>query len=212
MKFFLHSKKTVSPLFQRGLADSSQVSQRCKGLQDLQTFTSLKSQGIYLLLVFLILLSGCQSTPNEAPRPSVSAASPAPSPTVQSARKAVNKPKTPDKNTLPVTLYQLDNQCNKFVPQKVRVSKTKTLEKTIGRVLEDLDNDDFSLSGYRVNVKKGVATIDFRIASGAKRQLKSLSNCEQLALYGSLRKTLTGNKVLKIKSVQFTDRGQKLKP
>lgn len=206
MKFFIDIKKTAN-LFQLFLADEIQRSQRHERVQK----PALKSQRLYLLVSLFLLVVGCRSTPSEAPRSSVSATSPVPSPTVQSARKAVNKPKPPDKNTIPMTLYQLDNQCNKFVSQKVRVSKTKTLEKTIGRVLEDLDSADFSLSGYRVNVKKGVATIDLRTASGAKRQLKSLSNCEQLSLYGSLRRTLTGNKVLEIKSVQFTDRGQKIK-
>jgi hypothetical protein len=133
-------------------------------------------------------------------------------PKVQEARKAPEKPTSPDKTTIPLTIYKLDNQCNKFVSEKVRVSKTKTLEKTVGQVLETIDNADFSLAGYRVSVAKGIATIDLRTAPGAKRQLKSLSNCEQLALYGGLRKTLTGNKAFKIKSVRFTDRGQIIKP
>ena len=206
MKFFLHIKKTATLLFQLFLADTIQENQLHQQVQT-STFTPRWSS---FFTLFLLLLVGCQSTPNEAPRPSVSAASPTPT-TVRSPRKASSKAKLPDKSTLPMTLYQLDNQCNKFVSQKVRISKTKPLEKTVGRVLEDVDSADFSVSGYRVKVRNGVATIDLRTASGAKRQLKSLSNCEQLALYGSLRKTLTGNKVLKIKSVQFTDRGQKIK-
>ncbi|NDJ18936.1 hypothetical protein [Myxacorys almedinensis] len=155
-----------------------------------------------------------QPRQTKAPQPatSISPKSGSPKPVAQPAKNAAKQPTSPDQNTIPVTLYELDNQCNRFVSKKIRVSKVKPLEKTVGQVLGNLNSDDFSVSGYRVSVAKGVATIDFRTPTNSKRQLRSLSNCEQLALYGGLRKTLTGNKVLKIKSVQFADRGQKLKP
>jgi hypothetical protein len=61
-----------------------------------------------------------------------------------------------------------------------------------------------------VNVDNGVATIDLRIAPESKRQIVSLSSCEQFALFGSLRKTLTSNPQWNIKDVRFTERGQEV--
>jgi hypothetical protein len=214
----IHPPLQLALLFARELGESPRPA-------FLQT-PPFKMFWVYLLSVALIGLTACRSTPVDSPRPTSPitqlspSTQPSPStkpkvqdkPKVQEARKAPEKPTSPDKTTIPLTIYKLDNQCNKFVSEKVRVSKTKTLEKTVGQVLETIDNADFSLAGYRVSVAKGIATIDLRTAPGAKRQLKSLSNCEQLALYGGLRKTLTGNKAFKIKSVRFTDRGQIIKP
>jgi hypothetical protein len=46
------------------------------------------------------------------------------------------------------------------------------------------------------------------LSPNSRRQFVSLSTCEQFALFGSLRKTLTDNSPLKIKGVRFTERGQ----
>ncbi|MBD2021984.1 hypothetical protein H6F43_17535, partial [Leptolyngbya sp. FACHB-36] len=56
--------------------------------------------------------------------------------------------------------------------------------------------------------RNGVATVDLRLPANAKRRFVSLSTCEQLALFGSIRKTLTSNRQWKIKSVRFTEKGQ----
>ncbi|NJR50680.1 MAG: hypothetical protein HC780_15035 [Leptolyngbyaceae cyanobacterium CSU_1_3] len=105
----------------------------------------------------------------------------------------------------------MDNQCKGFVSEKVRVPADQPVTKAIAMVLENADNADFSLSGYRVSVSSGVATIDLRLPPASKRRFSSLSNCEQLALFGSLRKTLTGNKPLKVRGVKFVDRGKEIK-
>jgi len=107
-----------------------------------------------------------------------------------------------------VTIYTSDVQCQELVPEKISVPAEEPVTNTVGKIIEKRDTSDFSLSGYRVNVKNGVATVDLRISPESKRQIASLSSCEQFALFGSLRKTLTSNAAWNIKEVRFTERGQ----
>jgi hypothetical protein len=110
--------------------------------------------------------------------------------------------------TTNVTLYTSDTQCQEFIPEKVSVPAEKPVTNVVSKILEKRDTSDFSLSGYRVNIKNGVATVDLRISPESKRQIASLSSCEQFALFGSLRKTLTSNSQWNIKEVRFTERGE----
>ncbi len=114
------------------------------------------------------------------------------------------------KKTVPVNVYKVDNQCRDFVAEKISVPANQPISGAIGKVLENADSADFSLSGYRVNVAAGVATIDLQVAPTSRRKLVSLSSCEQMAIFGSLRKTLTSNAEWNIKSVRFTDRGKEV--
>ncbi|WP_413199473.1 sporulation/spore germination protein [Nostoc piscinale] len=117
-------------------------------------------------------------------------------------------PKTETSNTVKVTLYTSDVQCQEFIPQKVEVSATEPVSSAIGKIVQERDTADFSLSGYRVNVRNGVATVDLRLSPQSKRQIASLSSCEQFALFGSVRKTLMSNSQWKIKDVRFTEKGE----
>jgi hypothetical protein len=171
----------------------------------------------FVFLGITILLGGCRTPPEPvqiSPSPSVSppikTAEKSPQKTAQKPKNSTSK--KPASNLVSLGIFKLDNQCNQFIAEKVSVSKTKMLEEAVARTIDRATNADFDLSGYRINRKGETVTIDFRVAPDAKRQLKALSNCEQLALYGGLRKTLTGNSVLKVKSVQFSDRGQLIKP
>ncbi|NDJ23350.1 sporulation/spore germination protein [Nostoc sp. B(2019)] len=112
--------------------------------------------------------------------------------------------------TTNVTLYTSDVQCQELVPQKVSVSAEEPVTNAVGRIIEKRDTSDFSLSGYRVNVNNGIATVDLRISPESKRQITSLSSCEQFALFGSLRKTLTSNAQWNIKEVRFTQKGEEI--
>jgi hypothetical protein len=116
------------------------------------------------------------------------------------------------KDTVTLTIYQADNQCQTLVPEKVAVPATRVVDTAVGQVLKQADSGDFELAGYRVQVnsKSGVATVDFRLSPNSRRQFVSLSSCEQFALFGSLRKTLTDNSRLKIKNVRFTQQGQEI--
>jgi len=115
----------------------------------------------------------------------------------------------PAKNTLPVTIYQADDQCQALIPKTVAVPSPGAVEAAIGNIIAQRDTADFSLAGYRVTINQNrVATIDLRLAPNSKRQLVSLSTCEQLALFGSLRRTLTANQTWNIKDVRFTQQGE----
>ena len=127
------------------------------------------------------------------------------------ASKPLNATNKPLK-TITLTIYQADNQCQGLVPEKVAIIADNPVDKAVGKVLKKTDSGDFNLAGYRVKVnpKNYVATVDLRLPPNSKRQFISLSNCEQLALFGSLRKTLTSNEQLKIKDVRFTNQGAKI--
>ncbi|WP_193196208.1 GerMN domain-containing protein [Nostoc sp. MG11] len=165
------------------------------------------------------------TTPNftSSPKPITtpnSATSPTPS-VAQLRDKSINKEPVSENTpastsqaaankTTNVTLYTSDVQCQELLPQKVSVLAEEPVTNTVGKIIEKRDTSDFSLSGYRVNIKNGIATVDLRISPESKRQLTSLSSCEQFALFGSLRKTLTSNPQWNIKEVRFTQKGEEI--
>ena len=114
------------------------------------------------------------------------------------------------KKTINATLYTSDAQCQKLIPQKVELPVNRPMESAVGKIIEKQDSGDFNLSGYRVNLKNGVATVDLRLSPNSQRQLSSLSSCEQFALFNSLRKTLTSNPQWKVKDVRFTEKGKEI--
>ncbi|HEY9693354.1 MAG TPA: hypothetical protein V6D15_14170 [Oculatellaceae cyanobacterium] len=114
------------------------------------------------------------------------------------------------KNSITVTIYQPDNQCQNLVPEKVVIPAKNSLQAALGEVLEPR-NSDFNLAGYRVSVNSNrVATVDLRVAPDSQRTFTSLSSCEQFALFGSIKKTLTNNPTWKIKEVRFTQQGEEI--
>lgn len=112
--------------------------------------------------------------------------------------------------TINITLYTSDSECQELIPNTVSVPASEPATGIVGKIIEQQDTGDFNLSGYRVNVKNRIATVDLRVSPDSKRQLVSLSHCEQFALFGSLRKSLTSNAQLNIKQVRFTERGKKI--
>lgn len=119
---------------------------------------------------------------------------------------------TPTARTVALNIYQVDSQCEALVPESMAVPADSPLESAVGTVLKQTDSADFELAGYRiqVNPKSRVATVDFRLSPNSRRKFVSLSMCEQFALFGSLRKTLTNNSRLNIKNVRFTEQGQEI--
>ncbi|MFW9259346.1 sporulation/spore germination protein [Nostoc sp. KVJ20] len=192
----------------------------------------------FLPLIFvtmLVSLSSCSSNPtarnidSETPSPTTTptnnASAPTPSqiPSVAQLREKSpdqesskeNTPSSPTpkavtSKTTNVTLYTSDTQCQEFISEKVSVPAEEPVTNVVSKILEKRDTSDFSLSGYRVNIKNGIATVDLRISPDSKRQIASLSSCEQFALFGSLRKTLTSNAQWNIKEVRFTERGENI--
>ncbi|BDA74256.1 hypothetical protein RIVM261_043830 [Rivularia sp. IAM M-261] len=153
--------------------------------------------------------------------------SPSPSPSAAKLREKTKLTETPNSKTLTynaipteteapagktvdVTVYTIDSQCQDFVPKKTSVPADEPVAGAVGRALEGHNNGDFSLSGYRVSVQNGTATVDLRVAPNSKRSLSSLSSCENSAIFGSVSRTLTSNSKWKIKNVRFTEKGEEV--
>jgi hypothetical protein len=147
------------------------------------------------------------SLTNSAPQ---AVATPTLKPTAKPTAKPAVKRRPTKPQTVMVNTYKLDDRCVKQIPERAAVSAQQPMQGAIAKVIATANNNDFSLAGFRVNVKSKVATIDLRVAPGTKRQLQSLSMCERMALLGSIRKTLISNRQWQIKTVQFTDRGKKI--
>lgn len=167
------------------------------------------SQGWLVLL--LIGLSSCSiaSPPSDQvsdagaiEAPTLPTASPTPSPRSSPAA-------SPTADTETVKIYRLDLQCQWFQSETVELPKDRSIDAAVGKVLANQQNSDFELGGYRVIRRpNGEVIVDFRLATNSKRQFTSLSSCEQLALFGSLRQTLLRNPQWGVKRIRFQNRGQ----
>ena len=108
-----------------------------------------------------------------------------------------------------VNLYQPDIECKKLIPEPVHLESDRSMDAAVRKVLQARNTADFTVSGYRISIDKNrVATVDLRLHPDSQRQFVSLSMCEQFALFGSLRETLTNYPDWQIKAVQFRDRGK----
>lgn len=170
------------------------------------------------IVVAITSLTSCNSSPTsrnlESVTPTPATPTPTPTQTEVEAKPTTTEPpfpeESPQNKSVNVTLYTSDTQCQELIPQKVSVSAEEPVTGAVGKILEQTDTADFSLSGYRVSIKDGVATVDLRRSPNSQRQITSLSSCEQFALFGSLRKTLTSNAQWKIKEVRFTEGGEEI--
>jgi hypothetical protein len=168
------------------------------------------------LVVSCTVISSCDSnntadkpTPETIPNSKINPIPPkklqkSPTPAIEPYTKAISG------KTTNVTVYTSDAQCQELIPQKADVSAAEPMNEAIGKIFKEQNTADFSVSGYRVNVKNGVAIVDIRISPDSKRQVSSLSSCEQFALFSSVRKTLISNSQWKIKDVRFTERGEEI--
>jgi hypothetical protein len=111
-----------------------------------------------------------------------------------------------------VQIYSLDNHCEAFVPESVSVPQAQGLEIAVDQVIADRQTGDFSIANYQVirDEQAQRATIEFSLADDSPRGFISLSSCEQMALFGSLRQTLTQNPQWNIDQVQFTHQGEEI--
>lgn len=128
---------------------------------------------------------------------------------VQNFSSESNTKALSSKNTS-ITLYVSDDQCQELLPQKTEVSMDDPIQDAVGKIFKQQNTADFIISGYRVDINNGIATVDLRIDPKSKRQISSLSSCEQFVLFNSVRKTLTSNSQWKIKNVRFTEKGQNI--
>lgn len=126
------------------------------------------------------------------------------------AVKIPNQNKTGNLKGSDITVFTSDLECQKLVPSKVSVSPNEPVKDAVGKIIASKNTADLNISNYRVNLKNGVATVDFRIPPDSPRQLVSLSSCEQFTLFKSIEKTLTSNPKWKIRNVRFTQSGEEL--
>lgn len=114
-------------------------------------------------------------------------------------------------NTVPVTVYEPDSECKTLIGKQIVLPAKNSLLVAVSQVLEQQYTTDLNFA-YRVNVdpNTGKAIIDLRVSPNSKRTLTSMSTCEQLAIFGSLRQTLTANPVWNVKKVQFTSKGAEI--
>ncbi len=115
-------------------------------------------------------------------------------------------------NTMTVTLFTPTETCETFQGEERAIASDKAISQIVHTLLTTQTPNllDFELAGYRLrsDTNGNHVTIDFRRKPGAQRQFISLSMCEQLVLFGSLRKTLLENPTLHIDTVQFTEQGR----
>lgn len=121
-----------------------------------------------------------------------------------------NQNKTGNLKNSDITLFTSDLQCQELVPQKVSVSANEPVKDAVGKIIASKNTADINISNYRVNINNGVATVDFRIPPDSRRQLVSLSSCEQFTLFKSIEKTLTSNPKWNIRNVRFTQSGEEI--
>ncbi|WRH67624.1 MAG: hypothetical protein RSE13_04500 [Planktothrix sp. GU0601_MAG3] len=159
-----------------------------------------------ILSVTILSLSSCSTPPVETESSPTPTATISPQPTPEPQKQAISPAKT-----VPLTIYQVDTQCSELVPRQITVPKEQALERAIAEILEQQSSSDFTLN-YRIKVEpeKQIVTIDFRVPTNANRTFNSLSSCEQLALFGSLRKTITSNPNWQINQVIFTEQGEEI--
>lgn len=183
----------------------------------------MKSRKKYVVAFMVIIasLSSCSFSPTSGhlesttPTPNITTNSEIPAAQVPTEEtpiknKAFSSSSAVLKKTINVSLFTSDTQCQELIPQQVLVPAQEPVTGAVGKIIEQLDSADFSLSGYRVTVKNKVATVDLRISPNSQRQFISLSSCEQFALFGSLRKTLLSHSQWNIKNVRFTQRGEEI--
>lgn len=181
---------------------------------------------ISCVTAILLTLSSCQPS-NSPPTPTIDSnpaareTAPAPAPSLSpnpaqpepssEPRQAVpQRPQTAAAGkTVPIKLFHVDSQCT-LVSEKVSVAADRPMEDAIAKILAHRETADFSVVGYRLDVKAGTATVDLRRAPGSARRFQSLSACEQTALFGSIQQTLVSNPQWKVREVEFTEQGKNL--
>jgi hypothetical protein len=168
------------------------------------------------LLVGSGIVSCSEQRAGNAPEGSMVSPSPEVSPSVTSSVSPSASPATPSTgattkataNTMPVTVYTADRQCN-LVPTQVTVLANQPVDGAIAEILKS-PNTDFRVTKHKVKVQNGVATVDLQPDPNSARRFESLSSCEQTAIFESIQRTLTANAQWKIHEVTFTEKGKEL--
>jgi hypothetical protein len=113
--------------------------------------------------------------------------------------------------TTSLNIYQLERDCKVFGTHLVVLPKDQALDSAVQETLDANATSEFAIASYRLTLSGDVATIDLRHATGSDRLFTSLSDCEQQALFGSLRRTLMDNGQLGVAQVRFMSQGKELR-
>ena len=175
--------------------------------------------GVMLLGLGLALtLGSCDrpdSSPNPDPSPNLtpdtSLNSPLSSPPGPNPGPPIGQPAAilNPEDGRPIQIYTVDSGCEALVPQTVTVAKDQVLDGAVAAVIAAQVQGDFAIAGYRVSQPDGNQriTVEFRLPPDSPRSFASLSSCEQLALFGSLRQTLVGSAPWQVREVEFLQGG-----
>lgn len=108
-----------------------------------------------------------------------------------------------------ITYYLPDDTCDGF-EERTAIAHPRNLDDIATTLLEDprLTLEGLDLSAYSVSRSTpDTIAIDFTIALDSQRQFVSLSSCEQMMLFGSLRSTFLDNPALGVEAIEFTEQG-----
>jgi hypothetical protein len=113
-------------------------------------------------------------------------------------------------STVTVTVYKVDNSCQKLNPEAVTGPDKNLMSSAVNEVLRQQVFSSLGLVGYRLRIDRtlGVATLDLRPSGDYRQKLQNLSSCQMLGLFGGVRQTLTSYAPWQIKTVRFTELGQ----
>ncbi|CAN1213261.1 hypothetical protein TUMEXPCC7403_23850 [Tumidithrix helvetica PCC 7403] len=126
------------------------------------------------------------------------------------------KPDLPKANakTTPTQIFYADSQCERLIAAIEQIptssSEQETATRTLRSLLEHQRIYGFRVSGYKVTLENGVATVDITLDPSSQRRMTSLSSCEQFALFASIKTTLMQNQALTVNEVKFTEAGREI--
>lgn len=115
----------------------------------------------------------------------------------------------PPGDLVEITYYLPDDTCDDF-GERTEIAHPQHLDDIATTLLEDprLALEGLDLVAYSVTRSTpNTIVIDFTIAPDSQRQLVSLSSCEQMMLFGSLRSTFLDNLPLGVEAIEFTEQG-----
>lgn len=173
--------------------------------------------GLGLAIALGLGLSGCSALTGQKNSPLSDRAIAKSAPHPSTALPTDPKPTTGSGERMQeITIFEIDPQCQELLPRPqsfpMGLTKAELQDRAIAHIVDQRSNGDFAIRGYRLAIdpQTQVATVDLRLAPDAPRRFSSLSNCEQLALLGSVRRTLLANEDWGIQGVEFQSQGKPL--
>jgi hypothetical protein len=116
--------------------------------------------------------------------------------------------------TNPTQIFYANSQCDRLTTAIEQIPSSGSQQETATRTLRSLLARQkiygVKVNDYRVILENGVATVDITLDPSSRRQMSSLSSCEQFALFRAIETTLMQNQFLTVTEVKFTEAGRNL--